>query len=182
MVMIVHGFPNNISALRVSHHLHYQFYSHDIALSDILGQYSLCQFEWAWQNPKESRRLKHSTELARKLPRETNFNYNFRILTEMLRIGPWNRLPLIVRWLAHDFVRDFPVNHFECYQPHCPFADWLIDWCSVFRLARVRRFTCKFAMAEWWPKRKVDSHRRKWRKAQLASVQYVMSICQRRPP
>lgn len=68
------------------------------------------QFEWAWQNPKESRRLKHMTELKRKLPRETNFNYNFRILSEMLRVGPWNRLPLTIRWLAHDFIREFPVG------------------------------------------------------------------------
>uniref|UniRef100_A0A182JYZ9 Structure-specific endonuclease subunit SLX1 homolog n=1 Tax=Anopheles christyi TaxID=43041 RepID=A0A182JYZ9_9DIPT len=69
MVLIVHGFPNNISVLR---------------------------FEWAWQQPRVSRRLKQIPELQKKLRKESNFEYNFRILTEMLRMGPWNRLPLVV--------------------------------------------------------------------------------------
>ncbi|XP_038121868.1 structure-specific endonuclease subunit SLX1 homolog isoform X1 [Culex quinquefasciatus] len=83
MVMIIHGFPNNLSALR---------------------------FEWAWQQPKVSRRLKAIPELHKKQRKESNFEYNFRILTEMLRIGPWNRLPLTVRWLVDDFHREFEVG------------------------------------------------------------------------
>lgn len=83
MVLIVHGFPNSISALR---------------------------FEWAWQQPKVSRRLKTIRGLDKRRSKESQFQHKFRILSEMLRIGPWNRLPLQIRWLGDEYFTDFPVS------------------------------------------------------------------------
>lgn len=80
MVMIIHGFPNDISALR---------------------------FEWAWQHPQSSRRLHH---VAKKKAREKVYDFCLRVLSEMLQVGPWNRLPLTVRWLNEEFARDFPAG------------------------------------------------------------------------
>ncbi|XP_049879165.1 structure-specific endonuclease subunit SLX1 homolog isoform X2 [Pectinophora gossypiella] len=75
MVLIVHGFPNNISALR---------------------------FEWAWQNPTKTIRLQHLN--LKKIPRkETHYQFQLRILSEMLQVGPWCRLPLVIRWLENEY-------------------------------------------------------------------------------
>ncbi|KAI5642656.1 GIY-YIG catalytic domain-containing protein [Phthorimaea operculella] len=54
MVLIVHGFPNNISALK------------------------------------------------------SEFQFKLRILSEMLNVGPWCRLPLLIRWLEKEYFEDFP--------------------------------------------------------------------------
>lgn len=95
MVMIVHNFPDNISALR---------------------------FEWAWQEPKASRRLKNIPSIQKKKPSESHFNYHFRILTEMIQLGPWNRLPLKIRWLEQSFCTAFtlgtlPQHMMICHGP-----------------------------------------------------------------
>ncbi|XP_034827846.1 structure-specific endonuclease subunit SLX1 homolog [Maniola hyperantus] len=80
MVMIIHGFPNNISALR---------------------------FEWAWQNPNKTTRLQHLD--LKKIPRkETEYQFKLRVLSEMLRVGPWCRLPLMIRWLENEYREEFP--------------------------------------------------------------------------
>ncbi|XP_054714897.1 structure-specific endonuclease subunit slx1-like [Uloborus diversus] len=80
MVLIIHGFPNDVSALR---------------------------FEWAWQNPLKSRRLRH---VPKKIPRESALKYRFRVMSEMLQVGPWNRLPLTVQWLNVAYKIDFEVS------------------------------------------------------------------------
>ncbi|EZA53653.1 structure-specific endonuclease subunit slx1 isoform X2 [Ooceraea biroi] len=91
MVLIVHGFPNSTSALR---------------------------FEWAWQHPHVSRRLKH---IPKKKSSQKKFDFCLTVLSEMLKIGPWCRLPLIVRWLDYEFSKNYygrispPLHMPVCY-------------------------------------------------------------------
>ena len=90
MVLVIHGFPNDVAGLR---------------------------FEWAWQFPTASRRLKH---VRRKGKNEKEFDAKLRILGEMLNTGPWNRLPLTIQWLKQTYAKGFPV----AVQPpvHMPIA------------------------------------------------------------
>ena len=71
---------------------------------------SLCllmQFEWAWQNPGKSRRLRH---VVNKKSKEKGIDFCFRVLSAMLNVGPWNRLPLTIRWLKQEYRMDFDVE------------------------------------------------------------------------
>ncbi|KAL7292104.1 hypothetical protein TKK_0014377 [Trichogramma kaykai] len=77
MVLIIHGFPNSTSALR---------------------------FEWAWQHPQLSRRLKH---VGKKRARQKTFDYLLEVCSAMLNCGPWNKLPLTVRWLDDEFGQKY---------------------------------------------------------------------------
>ncbi|KAK2711924.1 hypothetical protein QYM36_012896 [Artemia franciscana] len=82
MVLIIHGFPNSISALR---------------------------FEWAWQHPYSSRRLKF---LEKKRRKETSFEFHFRVMSTMLQTRPWCKLPLTVQWIGENYVTEFEVGWF----------------------------------------------------------------------
>ena len=67
----------------------------------------ITQFEWAWQNPRKSRRLRH---VANKTSKEKSIDFCFRVLSAMLNVGPWNRLPLTIRWLKQEYKMEFDVD------------------------------------------------------------------------
>ncbi|XP_011163360.2 structure-specific endonuclease subunit slx1 [Solenopsis invicta] len=104
MVLIVHGFPNSTSALR---------------------------FEWAWQHPHVSRRLKH---IPKKKASQKIFDFRLVVLSEMLKIGPWCRLPLTVRWLDYEFSK----KYYGRISPplHMPICYGKITSCKVKQKAK----------------------------------------------
>ena len=79
------------------------------------------QFEWAWQHPKRSRRV--DSAVAKKLSKETALTHRLRVVSHMLSVPPWCRLPLTVRWLKQEYV------HPALNQPplHMPIAYGLVD-------------------------------------------------------
>ncbi|KAM0734178.1 Structure-specific endonuclease subunit slx1 [Formica fusca] len=106
MVLIVHGFPNSTSALR---------------------------FEWAWQHPHESRRLKH---IPKKKSTQKKFDFCLTVLSEMLKVGPWCRLPLILRWLDYEFSKSY---HGRISLPlHMPICYGKVMRCKVKSRQRIK--------------------------------------------
>lgn len=75
MVLVVYGFPNSTSALR---------------------------FEWAWQHPQMSRRLRN---VPKQKNQQKKFEYSIFVLSAMLQVGPWCRLPLTLRFLDPQFFK-----------------------------------------------------------------------------
>ena len=61
-----------------------------------------------------------------KKTKETALQHRFRILAEMLSIGPWWRLPLTIRWLKQDYEMSFPLDR----QPpvHMPITYGLVGF------------------------------------------------------
>lgn len=81
-----------------------QLLSTIISLSISSTTFFLLQFEWAWQHPHISRRLSHVTRRTRK---ESSIQFHWRVLSNMLRVAPWSRLPLTVRWLRQEYRLEF---------------------------------------------------------------------------
>uniref|UniRef100_A0AC35U0N4 Structure-specific endonuclease subunit SLX1 homolog n=1 Tax=Rhabditophanes sp. KR3021 TaxID=114890 RepID=A0AC35U0N4_9BILA len=79
MVCIVHGFPNSCFALH---------------------------FEWAWQNPHKSRRLKDLN--IKQTKEETHFQFKIRVCMNLLNSEPWSGLCLTFRWLLPQYKLEFP--------------------------------------------------------------------------
>lgn len=93
------------------------FLMNAVFMTDLMT-YSL-QFEWAWQHPSTSHKLKHI-----KAPPgcKHGFKFRFYVVSEMLRTGPWNRLPLTIRQairqaLEHEHsVKCQSASGVECHE------------------------------------------------------------------
>eukprot|EP01134_Creolimax_fragrantissima_P007595 CFRG7595T1 len=81
LVMVVHGFPDEKSALR---------------------------FEWAWQHSKISRHIASDPKI-KVLPKSTvtKLPSMLKVVDLMLNSIPWNRLPLTVQWINIKYMEDF---------------------------------------------------------------------------
>lgn len=77
---------------------------HFSTLNDSKLVHRLPQFEWAWQHPHSSRRLCHVPRRSRK---ESSLQFHWRVVSNMLQVAPWSRLPLTARWLKQEYRMDF---------------------------------------------------------------------------
>ena len=113
MVMCVHNFPTRVSGL---------------------------VFEWAWQNPKASKRLKHIS--WNKKPNESGVQYLIRVLDVMLNTSPWKKFPLVVQWMKSEYKQPLtpPI--------HMPIAYGPIEDTDLDCVSRVIKFGGKCHLCE----------------------------------
>eukprot|EP00049_Salpingoeca_infusionum_P014716 m.278107 g.278107 ORF g.278107 m.278107 type:complete len:455 (-) comp15736_c1_seq5:2303-3667(-) len=81
MVLCVHGFPSQVAALR---------------------------FEWAWQHPDISKRLKQHSALSRTQLLGREVAHKLAVLKAMLTTTPWSRLPLNLHWFIPRYREACP--------------------------------------------------------------------------
>eukprot|EP00128_Syssomonas_multiformis_P002452 Colp12_sorted_trinity150504_noHs@2393 len=77
IVLVVHGFPDEKTALR---------------------------FEWAWQHPHESRHLKHLYATSAYGLKDTRLGPRVKLVFQMLNTSPWRKHPLTLQWVNRDYM------------------------------------------------------------------------------
>jgi len=105
MICFVYGFPNEVAGL---------------------------QFEWAFQHPRKSRRVREATQGRRFRSRTWG---QVQILHEMLSIEPWTRYPLKLNW-THDEFKDLYKKQVKPIPSHMSEFVRPLDMLSFFSVAK----------------------------------------------